>query len=309
VRFHITHPLVRHPYHPDLVTGAGVAALASAAEAAGFDGYGFTDHPAPTQRWLDQGGHDALDPFVALGFVAAATTTLRLIPNIVVLPYRNPFVVAKAAATLDVLSGGRFTLAAGVGYLEAEYAALGVDHAERAALFDEALDVLRAVWTSDEVTWSGSTFTAERVTAHPRPLSVPHPPIWIGGNSTAARRRVAERGDGWCPFPARGGMARAVGTAALDGGDGLDAAIADLRRRLEVAERDPATVDISFVCGAGGDPARDDFDAEAHLAELDRLAGLGVTWVQVGVPGDSPAAALEAIARYGEVVIAPHRDS
>ena len=130
MRFHVTHPLISHPYHPELVTGEGVVRLARAAEAAGFDGYGFTDHPAPTQAWLDAGGHDALDPFVALGVVAAVTSTIRLIPNIVVLPYRNPFVVAKAAATLDSLSGGRFTLATGVGYLEGEYAALGVDHSQ-----------------------------------------------------------------------------------------------------------------------------------------------------------------------------------
>jgi alkanesulfonate monooxygenase SsuD/methylene tetrahydromethanopterin reductase-like flavin-dependent oxidoreductase (luciferase family) len=115
VRFAITHPLVTHPYHPDLVSGAGVTTLAQAAEAAGFHGYGFTDHPSPTDRWLNAGGHDALDPFVALGFAAAVTRSLRLIPNIVVLPYRNPFVVAKAAATLDMLSGGRFTLAVGAG--------------------------------------------------------------------------------------------------------------------------------------------------------------------------------------------------
>ncbi|MDP1806011.1 MAG: LLM class flavin-dependent oxidoreductase, partial [Acidimicrobiales bacterium] len=113
MRFAVTHPLVTHPYHPDLISGAGIAAVASAAEAAGFNGFGFTDHPAPSQRWLDGGGHDALDPFVAMGFAAAHTSTLRLIPNIVVLPYRNPFVVAKAGATLDVLSGGRFTLAVG----------------------------------------------------------------------------------------------------------------------------------------------------------------------------------------------------
>ena len=117
--FTITHPMHRHPYHPELVSGSGIAAVAAAAEAAGFHGFGFTDHPAPSQRWLDAGGHDALDPFVAMGFAAAHTTTLRLVPNIVVLPYRNPFVVAKSGATLDLLSGGRFTLAVGVGYLAA----------------------------------------------------------------------------------------------------------------------------------------------------------------------------------------------
>jgi probable F420-dependent oxidoreductase len=239
--------------------------------------------------------------------VAAATTSLRLIPNIVVLPYRNPFVVAKASATLDVLSGGRFTLATGVGYLEAEYRALGVDHAERAALFDEALDALVAVWTGDDVSFSGRHFEAEGITAHPRPVSTPHPPIWIGGNSAAARRRVATRGHGWAPFPAPRGMARFVGTAPLDGGELLEAGIADLHRRLEEAGRDPASVDISFSCAAGGNPGDDDFDADAHLDGLAALADLGVTWVQVGLPGDSPARALETAARYGETVIAPHR--
>lgn len=307
MRFQVTHPMLSQRYHPDLATGAGVATLARAAEAAGFDGYGFTDHPAPTQAWLDLGGHDALDPFVALGFVAAATTTIRLVPNIVVLPYRNPFVVAKAAATLDVLSGGRFTLATGVGYLEGEYAALGVDHRERAALFDEALDVIVAAWTTDEVSFAGRHFRADGITARPRPVARPHPPIWVGGNSAAARRRVAERGDGWCPFPAPPGMAEAVGTAALDGGDLLEAGIADLRRRLDDVGRDPVTVDISFPCRAGGNPAKDGFEADAHLEGLARLADLGVTWVQVGIPGDSTERAVETLVRYGELVITPWR--
>lgn len=303
MRFHVTHPLVRRPAHPDLVTGPGVLRLAQAAEAAGFDGYGFTDHPAPTQQWLDSGGHDAFDPFVALGFVAAGTSRIRLIPNIVVLPYRNPFVVAKAAATVDVLSGGRFTLAVGVGYLEGEYAALGVDHGTRAAQFEEGLDVIRAIWTGDDLTHRGEHFVAEGITAHPRPMSDPHPPIWIGGNSAAARRRVAERGDGWCPFPAGRGLARAVGTTPLVGEEALAEGIEDLCRRLDAAGRDPASVDVSCACWSGGDPGSDDFDPDAHLEALNRLARLGVTWVQVGVPGDSPDHATETMARYGELII------
>src|SRR5260370_21432004 len=118
MQFTITPPMHRHPYNPELVSGDGIAAVAAAAEAAGFHGFGFTDHPAPTQRWLEAGGHDALDPFVAMAFAAARTTTLRLIPNIVVLPYRNPFVLAKAGATLDPPSAARFTLAAGPSHLQ-----------------------------------------------------------------------------------------------------------------------------------------------------------------------------------------------
>ena len=112
-----TYPLIAHPYNPEFVSGEGLARFARAAEAAGFDGIAFTDHPSPSDKWLNAGGHDALDPFAALPYVAAVTERLMLIPNIVVLPYRNPFLVAKAAATIDVLSGGRFVLSVATGYL------------------------------------------------------------------------------------------------------------------------------------------------------------------------------------------------
>src|SRR3954451_20934046 len=229
MKFTFTHPMHSHPYNPELVTGSGIATVAAAAEAAGFDGFGFTDHPAPTQRWLESGGHDALDPFVAMGFAAARTTTLRLIPNIVVLPYRNPFVVAKAGATLDLLSEGRFTLAVGAGYLKSEYAALGVDHAERGALMDEALQVIDAIWTGDDVSFEGRHFNARGVTAHPRPVAQPRPPIWIGGNASGARRRVAAYAEGWCPFPAPAILARTARTVAMETVDDLAAGIDDLR--------------------------------------------------------------------------------
>ncbi|CAB4365023.1 MAG: TIGR03619 family F420-dependent LLM class oxidoreductase [Actinobacteria bacterium] len=304
MKFTLTHPMVTHPYHPELVSARGIAAVASAAEAAGFNGFGFTDHPAPSQRWLSAGGHDALDPFVAMAFAAAHTTTLRLIPNVVVLPYRNPLLVAKAGATLDLLSEGRFTLAVGAGYLKGEFAALGIEHAERNELFDEAIDVIKAIWTTDEVSFEGRHFSARGITAHPRPISSPHPPIWIGGNSGRARQRVAERGDGWCPFPAPALLAQTSRTVALDSFELLAEAIDDLHRRLEGAGRDPASVDISFSNPAGGAPGSDDFDSATHRAGLERLAALGVTWVSVGIPGDSVAHAIEAIQRYGELVIA-----
>lgn len=303
MRYAFTYPILSHPCHPDLVSGAGVAAVAEAAEAAGFHGLGFTDHPAPTHRWLDAGGHDALDPFVAMSFAAARTTTLRLIPNIVVLPYRNPFVVAKAGATLDLLSGGRFTLAVGTGYLKREFAALGVDYDERNALFDEGLDAIKAIWTGDDITFEGRHFTARGITAHPRPVSRPHPPVWIGGNTATARQRVTNRGDGWCPFPAPAGLATTAGTTAMDTVDKLRDCIDDLRRRFDEAGRDWSGVDITFSNFAGGNPGREDFNADAYLTGLDKLAGIGVTWVQVGMPGDSVTRVLDTIDRFGSLVI------
>jgi probable F420-dependent oxidoreductase len=296
VRFGITHPLIAHPYDPGLASGAGIAAVAEAAEAAGFSGFGFTDHPAPSQRWLDGGGHDAVDPFVALGFAAARTTSLRLVPNIVVLPYRNPFVVAKAGATLDRLSDGRFTLAVGAGYLKSEFAALGVPYEERNSRFDEALQLIDLVWTSDEVTFEGRHFSASGVTAHPRPVAEPRPPIWIGGNSGAARQRVADHAEGWCPFPAPAVLARTARTTVLDSIETLAGGVDDLRRRLDAAGRDPEDVDVCFAAPPGRD-----------LPGLEELARIGVTWVQVPVPGDSVDHAVESIVRYGEEVIAAWR--
>jgi probable F420-dependent oxidoreductase len=300
MRFTFTHPMHSHPYNPELVTGEGIATVAAAAEAAGFDGFGFTDHPAPTEKWLKAGGHDAVDPFVAMAFAAAGTATLRLIPNIVVLPYRNPFVVAKSGATLDLLSNGRFTLAVGVGYLKREFAALGVDFDERAVLFEEALEVIRGIWTTDDFSYAGRHFTASGITAHPRPVSPP--PIWIGGNTAAARKRVVSYGDGWCPFPAPAVLAQTARTAAMDA-DGLASGVEDLRRRFDAAGRDWSGIDVTFTNAEGGSPGDDSFNPDAYLAGLEKLASVGVTWVQVTLPGDSLAHLLEAIARFGESVI------
>ncbi|CAN5166573.1 LLM class F420-dependent oxidoreductase [soil metagenome] len=304
MRFAFTYPIITHPSNPELIRGSGVADVAVAAEAAGFGGLGFTDHPAPTQRWLEAGGHDSLDPFVAMGFAAARTSSIRLIPNVVVLPYRNPFVVAKAGATLDLMSDGRFTLAVGLGYMRREFAALGVDFDSRAALFDEALQVIRAVWTGDDLTFEGQNFTAKGITAHPRPVSTPHPPIWIGGNTGTARQRVAAHGDGWAPFAAPPGLATTAGTAAMDSIEALTAGADDLRRRLDAAGRDPAAIDISFNSFTGGSPGTPDFNVDAYLTGLDELARVGVTWVQVSMPGDSLAHLLETIDSFGQQVIA-----
>lgn len=299
----ITYPLVTHPFTPEFVTRDGIVRFARAAEAAGFDGIGFTDHPAPSHKWLTAGGHDALDPFVALAIVAGATERLHLIPNILVLPYRNPFIVAKAAATLDALSGGRFVLSVATGYLRSEYRALGVDFEQRNALFDEALDVLRGVWENDEFSYEGTGFTAMGVTANPKPA---HIPIWIGGNSALTRRRVAAHADGWNPFPAPAWLAKTSRTVPLEGLDDLAPMLDHLRAQADANGRDPATIDVAFTTGLPG-PGDDGFDAGAHLEQLDRMEAMGVTWSSTGAPGDSLDAAVEALERYGTEVIAPSR--
>ena len=299
----VVFPLVSHPYHPELVAPDAVIRFARAAEAAGFSGIAFTDHPAPSHKWLTNGGHDALDPFTALAFIAGVTSEIRLIPHIVVLPYRNPFVVAKTTATLDVLSGGRFVLSVASGYLRSEYRALGVDFEQRNVLFDEALSVLRGVWTTDRFSFEGTGYVAGEVSANPKPGYVP---IWIGGNSALTRRRVAQFGDGWNPFVAPPELAKTARTSRLETLDDLAPLISDLHRHTEAAGRDPATLDVQFSTRLPG-PGHDRFDAGRHLDELADMAAIGVTWNNVGVPGSSLEAALDAVAQYGTEVIAQSR--
>lgn len=300
MKFAVTYPLVTHPYNPEFLSKDGLVRFATAAEKAGFSGIGFTDHPAPTDRWLQAGGHDALDPFAALAFVAAVTDTIRLIPNVVVLPYRNPFLVAKAVATIDALSDQRFTLAVGTGYLKGEYKALGVDFDSRNTQFDEALDVLRGVWTQDDFSYEGSTFTAHGQTVNPQPG---HVPIWIGGNSKLSRRRVAQRGDGWVPFPAPRQLATTAKTPPLETVEDLAGMLDYLWEQVDGAGRERSAIDVSFGTGAGGSPSTDDFNADEHMSGLDELARLGVNWSSVSIPGDSIAHAIETLESYGEQVI------
>src|ERR1700730_733576 len=179
MRVSVTYPLIAHPYSPELLTRDALKQFCQTAELNGFDGIGFTDHPAPTAKWLHAGGHDALDPFVALSFCAAVTERIRLIPNIVVLPYRHPLIVAKMVATLDALSEGRFTLAVATGYLKGEYKGLGVDFEQRNALFDQAVEVMRGVWSEDDFTFAGDGIAAAGLAANPKPH--PLPPLWISG--------------------------------------------------------------------------------------------------------------------------------
>jgi probable F420-dependent oxidoreductase len=134
-----------------------------------------------------------------LAAIAARTTRLKFGPSVVVLPYRTPVVAAKEMATVDWLSQGRLFPAVGVGVeLPREFEASGVAFAERGRRTDEAIRVMRMLWTQDEVTFQGDFYKLDRISIFPKPWQTP-PPIWIGGKSEAAMRRTARLGDGWIP--------------------------------------------------------------------------------------------------------------
>src|SRR6201999_3095070 len=174
--------------------GAGIGDVARLVEEAGFDGFSMSEQPYPDRGWLARGGHHAFDPFVSLSFAAAATTRIRLMTYILVSGYRSPYLTAKAAASFDLLSGGRFTLGTGAGYLKAEFEALGADFDRRGALLDEAIAAWKATWAG--IDHDGPEFGIEGHVALPPPLTTGGPPIWIGGNGAAAQRRAVEGADG-----------------------------------------------------------------------------------------------------------------
>jgi probable F420-dependent oxidoreductase len=279
---------------------AAAKAMARGMEAAGVDACFITDHPAPAAAWRRSGGHDALDPFAGLAFVAAATETLRLHTNLVVLPYRNPFLTAKSVATLDVLSEGRLILGCGVGYLEGEYQALGVDYSARGALMDEAIETMKAAWSGEEVARRGRGFNAPGNLPRPLPVQDPHPPIWSGGNSDRAVRRAGELCDGWSPMFASEEMGKRARTDAITSHEDLKVKIDLLRGHLSRVGRSRAY----DVCIGPRTPikacSRD--EAQRVIEELGQLARLGVSWTYMGLPHPTRAAFLENVQWFGEEV-------
>ena len=304
LRFAVGVPLNTAPPNPELLSVEAISQLARAAEDAGFAAIWFTEHPAPSDDWRTSGGHDAIDPFIGLTVAATATTTLRLLTNLTVVPYRNPFLLAKTVASLDALSGGRLTVGAGTGYLEAEYEALGVDFAERNERFDESFEVMRKAWTGEPVDHAGRHFTASGICSVPTPAQQPHPPLWLGGNSQLTRRRVAAWGQGWMPMPNPRKLGNRRRSAHLENVEDLRRMMAHLRDEMEAAGRTD-TVDVMCSPFAGGVPGTSRFDGPTYVDALGELIDEGVTWSTVGVAAKSLDHALESYERFGAEVIAP----
>jgi probable F420-dependent oxidoreductase len=301
--------MVEYPLHSDLDGGAwldpaNMIEFARIAEASGVDGIALTDHPAPSRKWLDHGGHETIDPFVGLGFMAAVTSRVRLMISLVVVPYRNPFLTAKSMTAVDLLSGGRATFVLGTGYLRSEFAALGVDFNERNDLFDEAVEVMQGTWANGDFHFEGRHFSAHGVAIRPGPVQKPHPPLWLGGNAKIVRRRVATWGQGWQPLLGGAELLRTTRTPPIESDDDLATLIAEIKDAMEEAGRDSRTLDVS---AAGTTPLPADASAEQRIDALSRLAEIGVTWSSVRFQHDRFSAALDDVQRFGTEVIASVR--
>jgi probable F420-dependent oxidoreductase len=257
-----------------LQTSAAFVEAARAIETIGFDAAWVTDHPFPRLH-PEPEGHQAYDPFVALGFAAAATTRLLLHTNLIVLPYRNPFIVARAAATLDHLADGRLILALGAGYAEGEYAALGVDFASRSELMETGIEALKAAWSGESVELESRHWTAAGNSMLPRPAQRPHPRLWRGGNTRQAIAHAIRAFDGWTPFETSAERAPRAHTAAIEGVSQLRERIR-LLRQMEKAAGRADRLEVCFVRPRSGWYLR---PRDQVLEEIAELEAIGVSWL------------------------------
>jgi probable F420-dependent oxidoreductase len=270
-----------------------LAAIAQAADRAGFHYVAVCDHVAIPRPLDERMGTSWWDTVATLGWLAGITERVRLLSHVYVPAYRHPLAVAKAFATLDTVSGGRVVMGVGAGHVEGEFDLLGVPFDRRGALLDEAIDALRAAFTDEYPTIEGPTWKAAGAGQRPRPVQPGGLPIWVGGSSPAAVRRAATRGDGWLPQGP------------------IDREIVDRLRRLRAEAGRPEAFDLGALVGSVyvGDPTWD-LDGPALTGSPEKVAeglawlrDLGVGQGQVRLRSRSASELVDQIAAFGAEVV------
>jgi probable F420-dependent oxidoreductase len=271
-----------------------VQRMARTLERIGFDHIDVFDHvvmghpiegrpPGPYNA-----GMPILEALMTLGYIAAVTTRVTLGTEVLVLPQRQPVVVAKQISTLDTLSGGRVRLGVGVGWQESEYEALGESFRTRGVRMDEAIALMRAYWGEARVDFAGAHYRAVAMAMEPKPPQGRQIPVWIGGYSEAAFRRVGRVGDGW------------LGSRVSDAAD-AHRSIESIRRHAEAAGRDPASIGLQSMVA----PPPRDAEGKRFYAEPDRvvarvaeLKAMGFQWVSLNATAlfQSGARSVDAMA-------------
>ncbi len=259
-----------------------LVALAVRAEELGLDSVWVHDHVFNVGHVFDRiGGRPYYEPLTLLSFVAARTTRIRLGTSVLVLPYHNPIRLAKTAATLDVLSGGRLILGVGVGAIEQEMRAMGNAFAERGAFSDEAIAVMRELWSREDPSFDGKYSRFAGMKFSPKPVQTPSIPVVIGGVSDAAIRRAARIGDGWQP----------IGLSP----EALGKAMATLRDHAKANGRDAAAIPVSITLGIAAPGGRGRHalgtDASAIVRNAKAYADLGVDTLVISANTSDPAEA------------------
>ena len=208
MRFAVALPNCMHvaaitqPWEREL-SGQGIAEVAQTAERLGYSMVFLPEHFLTPRTRLELSGNHNFDATTAQAFIAGATSTITIGSMVTILPLHNPVIAAKSIATMDWLSGGRAQLTVGVGWLEDEFRAIGVPFDKRGRIADESLAAMFELWHSDAPKFEGEFVKFDDVAFGPKPISKPHPPIWMGGDANAVLRRAARFGDGWAPWLTR----------------------------------------------------------------------------------------------------------
>jgi probable F420-dependent oxidoreductase len=292
-------------------TPENLASFAARAEQAGYESlWTFQRLFVPVGSAMDSVYHSVLDPMVALGFAAARTSRIRLGVAVLNLPYVSPAVVAKQAATLDVLSAGRHDLGLGVGWMPEEFEAAGASMARRGARAEEYVAVLHALWADGVSRFSGEFYSVPACRAEPNPVQPGGPPILLGGTAEPALRRAGRIADGWltssrADLSQIGKGIEVVRSAAREAGRDADGLRIICRGVVRAGEEAVATDGSHVLLSGSYDQIR---------ADADWLADRGVTELfydlnwdpQIGSPEADPAAAVQ---RAGEILdaLAPSR--
>jgi probable F420-dependent oxidoreductase len=232
---------------------ANIMRLGTRAEALGYDILGVADHViAPVSTtvrypytadgvWPGAPTGECMDTLAVLAFLAGCTERIKLLTSVIVVPHRQPVLTAKLFSTADVLSDGRIIAGVGAGWMPEEFAALGTPPFEaRGAVTDEYIRAWKMLWTQDRPEMAGKYANFSNVVFEPKPVTKPHPPIWVGGESPRSLRRVAELGDGWYPVSNNAQV-------LLNTPERLQAGIGRMHRAVEKAGRDPSSIDIAYV--------------------------------------------------------------
>ena len=249
---------------------------------------------------------EALEMIALLAFLCGVTEKARLITSVMVLPHRNPVLAAKQLATADLLSGGRITVGCGVGWMREEFEAVGLPpFDERGRVADEYLRVFKAVWTGDPASFAGDYANFSNVSTLPHPVQKPHPPLWIGGESAPALRRVVALGDAWYPI---GNNPRAM----LDSLERYRARRDLLFRIAGEARRDPSTIGLAYSAPWHFEQAADDVEggrrfltgsAGERAADLRALGELGVGCVFLNFAARTVERTEERLSRFADEVM------
>jgi len=302
-----------YPNRGAMATPEQLVRFAQTAETLGFDTIWTSDHIVipttvqspypyhPTGQMPFVPTEPYLEPLIVLTYLAAVTQRIRLGTSVLILPYRNPVFTAKALASLDVLSHGRITLGVGVGWMEEEFQALGLDtYARRGAYSDECMRIFRALWTEETPSFQGEFHQFSGIKCEPKPVQAGGIPLWIGGHTPQAIRRAARLGNGWQPIVQRPPADLPPETLRQN--------IAALHELATARGRDPQAITIAMGASVQFAAANTSVfsGSTQHLVEgIRRYQEVGVQDFRFDFPTPSPEGMLEAMQRFAEEV-RPH---